>query len=132
VDHLTALAVAGVILWAGGTLFWGSLQDLMDRQAEPEVIEAIRRAALSVPGVLGVEKLFARKAGLEYLVDIHVEGGPDVSVKDGHEIGHTVKDRLMAEMVTVKDVLVHIEPAGQPRRGDTPTPSSPRLGSELG
>lgn len=45
VDHLSAVAVAGIILWAGGTLFWGSLQDLMDRQADPGVIKAIRRTA---------------------------------------------------------------------------------------
>src|SRR5262249_34801021 len=31
VDHIAALLVAGIILWAGGTLFWSSLQDLMDR-----------------------------------------------------------------------------------------------------
>jgi divalent metal cation (Fe/Co/Zn/Cd) transporter len=100
-----------VILWAGGSLYWGSLQELMDRQAGPEVLRQVRREAEAVPGVKGVEKLLVRKAGLEYLVDIHVEVCPEVSVREGHAIGHAVKDRLVERLVTVKDVLVHIEPA---------------------
>ncbi len=113
-DHVAALVVAAVILWAGGTLFWGSLHELMDRQAEPELLEQIRRAALAVPGVVGVEKLLVRKAGLEHLVDIHIEVDPAISVRQGHAIGHSVKDHLVREFVTVKDVLVHIEPAPKP------------------
>jgi cation diffusion facilitator family transporter len=114
-DHVAALAVGVVILWAGAGLFWSSLQELMDRQAGPEVLEAVRREALAVPGVLGVEKLLVRKSGMEYLADIHVEVNPDISVREGHAIGHAVKDRLRERLVTVKDVLVHIEPApGKP------------------
>src|SRR3984957_655954 len=55
VDHIAALLVAGFVLWAGCTLFWGSLQDLMDRQADPELLERIRGLAVAVPGVRGVE-----------------------------------------------------------------------------
>jgi cation diffusion facilitator family transporter len=110
-DHIAALVVALVILWAGGSLFWGSLQELMDRQADPEMLTAMRQEALTIPGVVGVEKLLARKAGLEYLVDIHVEVDPLISVRQGHAIGHAVKDCLIRRFVTVKDVLVHIEPA---------------------
>jgi cation diffusion facilitator family transporter len=113
-DHVAALLVSLVILWTGGKLFWGSVQELMDRQAEPELLETVRREALAVPGVRGVEKLLIRKTGLEYLVDIHVEVDPDISVRDGHQIGHAVKDRLVDGIVTVKDVLVHIEPAPNP------------------
>src|SRR5215472_9609392 len=92
----------------------------MDRQAEPTVLEAVRQEALAVPGVRGVEKLLIRKTGLEYLVDIHVEVDPEMTVREGHAIGHAVKDRLVARIVPVKDVLVHIEPApqnGEDRRG---------------
>jgi cation diffusion facilitator family transporter len=111
-DHFAALPVAAVILWAGGGLFWGSIQDLMDRQAEPEVLAQVRREAEGVPGVRRVEKLLVRKAGLEYLVDIHIEVDPGISVREGHDIAHRVKDRLVARIVTVKDVLVHVEPSG--------------------
>ena len=110
-DHVAALAVAVVMLWAGGRLFWGSLQELMDRQAEPDMLDAVRREAGAVERVRGVEKLLVRKSGMEYLVDIHVEVDPEMTVRDGHAVAHAVKDRLLGKFVTVKDVLVHIEPA---------------------
>jgi cation diffusion facilitator family transporter len=110
-DHIAALIVGLVIVWTGASLFWTSLHELMDRQADPETLEAIRREALAIPGVRGVEKVLVRKSGLEYLVDIHVEVDPQMSVRDSHDIGHAVKDRLREKVITVKDVLVHIEPA---------------------
>lgn len=109
-DHVAALLVAVVIVWAGSSLFWGGLHELMDRQADPDTLATVRREAEVVPGVRGVEKLLVRKAGLEYLVDIHVEVDPELTVREGHAIGHAVKDRLLERLVTVKDVLVHIEP----------------------
>jgi cation diffusion facilitator family transporter len=113
IDHVAALIVAAIILWAGGTLFWSSLQDLMDRQADPDMLDAVRHRALGVAGVRGVEKLLVRKAGLEYLVDIHVEVDPNISVHLGHGIGHAVKEDLVRAFPTIRDVLVHIEPFGQ-------------------
>src|SRR5262249_23002738 len=111
-----ALGVAAIILWAGGSLFWGSLQDLLDRQAEPEMLDTIRRLAAEVPGVKGVEKLLVRKSGLEYFADIHLEVDAAMTVADGHLIGHRVKDRLRGALPTLRDVLVHLEP--YPHRHD--------------
>ena len=34
-----------------------------------------------------------------------------LNVAEGHAIAHAVKDRLLEQMLPVKDVLVHIEPA---------------------
>jgi cation diffusion facilitator family transporter len=110
VDHVAALIVAVTIVVAGASIFWGSLQDLMDRQADPELLAQIRKTALETPGVKGIEKLLVRRAGLEHLVDIHVEVEPEITVHEGHEIGHNVKDRLISHYITIKDVLVHIEP----------------------
>lgn len=110
-DHVAALGVALVILMGGGRLFWSSLQELMDRQAGPDLLEAVRQQALAVGGVQGVEKLLVRKTGMEFLVDIHVEVDPEITVRAGHQIAHAVKDRIITEIVPIKDVLVHIEPA---------------------
>jgi cation diffusion facilitator family transporter len=109
-DHVAALVVAATILWVGLGLFWSNLHELMDRQADPELVEKVRGEAAGVPGVRGVEKLLVRKTGLEYLVDIHVEVDPDMTVRDSHAIAHAVKDHIMHRLILIKDVLVHIEP----------------------
>jgi cation diffusion facilitator family transporter len=113
-DHWAAVFVGLCIGWTGARLFWSSLQELLDRQAEPEVLETVRNEAMAVSGVQQIEKLFARKSGMEYLVDIHVEVNPVLSVREGHTIAHAVKDRVINRMPTVKDVLVHIEPGKAP------------------
>ena len=122
--------MASGVLWVGGTLLWGNIQDLMDRQADPELLDAVRDEALAVEGVLGVETLRVRKVGLEYLVDIHVEVDPDHSVRDGHAIAHAVKDRVIGRLVPIRDVLVHVEPSppdGTARSADYRGPGRPGL-----
>ncbi len=109
-DHAAGVAVAASVFWIGGKLFRDNVHDLMDRQAEPELIQAIRQEAFQVAGVLGIEKLRARKTGLEYLVDIHVEVDPEKTVREGHAIAHAVKDRVVKGFAAVRDVLVHVEP----------------------
>ena len=59
-DHIAALVVAAAVLWAGGSLLWDSVQELMDRQADPEIVDEVRREASAVAGVRGVEKVLAR------------------------------------------------------------------------
>ena len=73
-----------------------------------------RAAAAAVPGVLAVEKLWVRKTGIEYLVDIHIQVDPDMTVAAGHRISHAVRDYLVARFAAVRAVLVHLEPFGEP------------------
>ena len=109
-DHLAALAIAGTVLWVGARLLRDNANDLMDRQAPREILDKVRQAAASVSGVLGVETLRVRKAGLEYLVDIHIEVARDLTVEVGHDIAHSVKDQIKFKVAAVSDVLVHVEP----------------------
>jgi cation diffusion facilitator family transporter len=113
-DPVAGLGVALVILVADGRLLRSSVHELMDAQADPAVVGAVRREALAVAGVRGVEKLLVRKAGLEFLVDIHVEVDPAQTVAGGHAIAHAVTDRLVGALAAVRGVLVHIEPARAP------------------
>ena len=59
----------------------------------------------------GIDMCRVRKSGLGMWVDIHVEVPGDMTVRDGHQISHLVKDALLASGHNVMDVVVHIEPA---------------------
>ena len=53
-----------------------------------------------------------RKSGLSHLVDIQVRVDGELTVREGHDIAHAVKDALIASAPhTITDVTVHIEPA---------------------
>ncbi|MDQ2700311.1 MAG: cation diffusion facilitator family transporter, partial [Actinomycetota bacterium] len=109
-DALAALLVVAVILYSAIGLLLASAQELMDAQADPQFVDEVRALAGATPGVRRVDKLWVRKTGLEYLIDIHVQVPADMTVAEGHLIGHRVKDRLMERFAIVRDVLVHLEP----------------------
>jgi cation diffusion facilitator family transporter len=112
-DDWAALFASGVILYNGLLLLRPPLQDLMDRMPGTEIIEPVRRAAEGVPSVLAVEKLSARKAGLVYYVDIHVQANPSMTLHDSHELSGAVKSAIRSHVPNVRGVLVHMEPYEQ-------------------
>jgi len=109
-DEAAALVVVAAILYSGTGLLRTCASELMDLQADKDLLDRIRKAAAAVDGVKEVEKLWVRKSGLEYLADIHIEVDGRMTVAEGHDIGHRVKDRLLEEFVNLRDVLVHLEP----------------------
>lgn len=110
VDPLAAIIVSLGVIWSGTHLFRSSASELMDVQANPELLDHIRAASQSVEGVEQIEKLLVRKSGLEYLADIHMEVDANLTVEQGHRIGHAVKKHLMETFPQLLDVLVHLEP----------------------
>jgi cation diffusion facilitator family transporter len=109
-DGAAALVVAAVILWSAFNLLRTSASELLDQQADDDVVNEIRAAARKVPNVRSVEKLRVRRSGMELFADMHVEVDPNLTVDRGHAIGHDVKSRLLEEFTALRDVLVHLEP----------------------
>ena len=77
---------------------------------EPEKMDEIRRVAKTVPGALEIEKCFARRTGLRYHVDLHLEVDPEMTVRESHDIATQVRIRVKETLPWVADVLVHVEP----------------------
>ena len=109
-DEVAALVVVAAIVVSAVQLFRRSANELMDCQAGTDLVAGVRACAQATDGVRAVEKLWVRKSGLEYFVDIHVQVDPDMSVARGHTVGHAVKDRLLEAYPRLRDVLVHLEP----------------------
>ncbi len=112
-DDWAALFASSVIFYNGVLLMRPALHDLMDRMPGAEIIDAVRSAAERVPGVMAVEKLSARKAGLVHYVDIHVQADPSMSLNESHQLSGAVKSSIRANAPRVAGVLVHMEPFDQ-------------------
>ncbi|HEY2330239.1 MAG TPA: cation diffusion facilitator family transporter [Verrucomicrobiae bacterium] len=110
-DNWAALVAACVIGFNGWRLLRPAFNELMDRAPDRELIEKIRAVAKTIPGVAGVEKTFVRKMGYQFFVDMHVEVDPQMTVENSHRISHEVKDTVRGQIPSVRDVLIHIEPA---------------------
>ena len=109
-DDWAALAACAIIVYNGINLFRDGVNEIMDIAPTKEYEDKIRTVAQGVDGVLDIEKCRIRKSGLHRWIDIHVEVDGNMPVWKGHEIGHQVKDALLASEHGVADVLVHIEP----------------------
>jgi len=111
-DDWSALLACAVIAYNGLKLLRVAFDELMDKAAPEGMAEKVRALAGKVAGVVTVEKCRLRKYGLTWVVDIHVEVEPTLTVKEGHDIAHAVKDTLRGSEMKIADVLVHVEPVG--------------------
>jgi cation diffusion facilitator family transporter len=109
-DDWAALFAAGVIAFNGFRLIRKAWREMMDAALPEHIVDNIREIARHVDGVAGIDMCRVRKSGLGLWVDIHVEVHGDMTVRDGHEISHRVKDALLDSKHNVMDAVVHIEP----------------------
>jgi cation diffusion facilitator family transporter len=110
-DSYGGFVVGLIVIGVGVKVAYDTAMQLMDTMPDDSAMAKIRHAAADVPGVRGVEKCFARKTGLKYHVDLHLEVDGAMTVRQSHELAHRVREHIMDTLDWVADVLVHVEPA---------------------
>jgi cation diffusion facilitator family transporter len=110
-DRYGGFVVGLIVVSVGVRVARETALQLMDTMPDEGLMNQIRMVASTVPGVRGVEKCFARKTGLRYHVDLHLEVDPEITVRQSHEIAHNVRYQIREQLNWVADVLVHVEPA---------------------
>lgn len=110
-DRYGGIVVGAIVVFAGVRVVRDTTMQLIDTMPDSQRMDEIRATAAAVAGVRGVEKCFARKTGLRYHVDLHLEVDPDMTVRQSHEIAGHVRERIKDTLDWVADVLVHVEPA---------------------
>ena len=106
-----AAAAAAVIIGANGVrLLRPAVNDLMDRTPESDLLDAIGRAAQSVPGVLAIEKVRSPQARHGLLRRPARADRPDHDSPRGTHTGWKSERRIRTALPKVNDVLVHMEP----------------------
>ena len=109
-DDWAALLASFFILYNSYLIFRPALGEIMDEHRYDDLVENIRQESLKVKGILGTEKCFIRKAGMKYHVDLHAIVDAKISVKEGHDLAHKLKDTLRSQISELGHVLIHIEP----------------------
>ena len=109
-DDVAALLASGLILYNGSKIIRPALHELMHRSPDSALLAAAGQAARGVPGVMTIEKLFGRKHGPYYFLDLHVQADPSMSLQEAHILSGMVKSAIRQRLPAVKNVLVHMEP----------------------
>jgi cation diffusion facilitator family transporter len=109
-DDWAALFASGFILYNSYLIFRPALGEIMDEHLYDDLIDIIRIESKKVNGIIDTEKCFIRKSGMKYHVDLHAIVNAAISVKEGHDLAHKLKDTLREQIPELGHVLIHIEP----------------------
>lgn len=106
IDAVVALAAAGVMVIGALHIGKDAWDALMDRSADPRIIEGIGRIAADWPGVRGYHDLKTRTAGSRVFVNLHIELDGDQSLRAAHDIGAGLRRAIIAAYPQA-DVIIH-------------------------
>jgi ferrous-iron efflux pump FieF len=106
VDAIVALAAAAVMVIGALRIGKDAWDALMDRTADPKIVEGISRIAADWPGVHGYHDLKTRTAGSRIFVNLHIELDGDQSLRQAHDIGAGLRRAIIAAYPQT-DVIIH-------------------------
>jgi cation diffusion facilitator family transporter len=109
-DDWAALFASCFIVYNAYLIFKPAWSEIMDEHIYPELEVSIRRIAEKTHHVMNTEKCFIRKAGFVYHIELHIRVDGTITVAQGHNIAHHVKDALKNELTELGNVVIHVEP----------------------
>jgi cation diffusion facilitator family transporter len=112
-DDWAALLAAFIIAFNAYRIGKPAFAQLMDKKPDLDWLEKVETVALSFPKAKSIEKLRVKKSGLDIYLDFHLRVPGKLTVSEGHEVSHKVKDQLMKLHPNLRDVLIHTEPENQ-------------------
>ncbi|SEL01464.1 cation diffusion facilitator family transporter [Carnobacterium iners] len=107
-DGVMAIIVSIIIIKTGIEIFSDSAFSLSDGFNTTDLGEYKKRI-LSLPNVLSVKDIKARKYGANVYVDVTILVDATLTVLEGHQITENV-ERILRESYGIIDIDVHVEP----------------------
>jgi ferrous-iron efflux pump FieF len=106
IDSVVALGAAALLALGAVRIGKAAFDALMDRRADPDIIEGIARIASDWPGVRGYHDLKTRTAGSRVFVNLHIELDGDQPLREAHDIGAGLR-RAILQAYPQTDVIIH-------------------------
>ena len=110
-DSAGALVVAFFILNAAWGILRPAVEELTDAEMPGKSAE-VAKIALAVKGVKSCHRVRTRRYGGVFQADLHIQVASNLTVGEGHAIGHAVCNAVREAGIGVADAIVHVEPSG--------------------
>lgn len=120
VDSFVALLAALIMVRGAIVIGKGAWDALMDRSADPAVLESVTEITANFPGVFGFHDLKTRRAGSRIFITLHVELDGAQTLDEAHGIGAALRRAILAAHPNA-DVMLHKDPVGVAPHPDDPT-----------
>lgn len=108
-DAIAACVIALIVANIGWHLAWDNVKELVDTAMPLEKQRLLTQVANDTEGVKAVNRIKSRRMGSDFLLDIHLQVDPRVSVSEGHEIGVRAEHRILEAVPEVREVTFHID-----------------------
>jgi len=109
-DPLASIVISLFIAKMAFEIYYEALNQLLDRAADSETIEEIKKIILSVDGVLGIDVLKTRIYSNKIYVDVEISVNKDLSLIEAHNISENVHSKIESNLKRVKHCMVHVNP----------------------
>ncbi len=106
IDSVVALGAAGMLALGAVRIGKGAWDALMDRRADPALIDAIAAITRDWPGVRGFHDLKTRTAGSRVFVNLHIELDGEQTLREAHAIGAALRREILRAYPQT-DVIIH-------------------------
>ena len=107
-DAIAGIAVGIWVLLSAFSVIRENLSYLMGKAPRHEVVREIRRLVGETAGVIGVSEIRAHYVGAELHVEVIITVSPDISVREAHDIGAAVQERVESAE-GVSRAFVHVD-----------------------
>jgi ferrous-iron efflux pump FieF len=112
VDAAVALVAAAVMAIGALRIGKDAWDALMDRAADPAILDGIAAITRDWPGVRGFHDLKTRRAGSRVFVNLHIELDGDQTLREAHAIGASLRRAILAAYPQA-DVMIHKDVHGE-------------------
>ncbi len=108
-DPILGIVVSLWIIRTGYSIGVENIDYLMGKKASEELIEELKKKALEIPGVRGLNEVKTHYVGNYVHVEIHINVDGETSTTESHRIGKEVQ-RALESLESIDKAFVHIDP----------------------
>ncbi|AUG57635.1 cation diffusion facilitator family transporter [Acetivibrio saccincola] len=109
-DPVAGLVICIFIGKAAFDIFRESVDKLVDKSCDEEILEKIRNVIKAQEGVLHIDEIKTRLFGNKMYVDVEIVADGSKSLNEAHEVAERVHDAIEREFEMVKHCMVHVNP----------------------
>jgi len=115
-DSYAALLVSFFIIKIGYEIIIKTINEFTDAAPKGEILDKIKKCAMSVDGVVDVHDLRARISGSVFQMEIHISVDGRLTVLEGHRIAKAAEKRIAEQIEDIGSVIVHVDPVDMEAR----------------
>jgi len=109
-DKVASIFVAYLIFKIAKEMITEAFDILLERNINSEILQEYISIISEFPEVRRIDRIRAREHGHYILVDLRISIDHFITIKEGHDLSHSIKQQLMDHFDNIKEVLIHLNP----------------------